>query len=345
MEYVNEVNLNEAIIHILDNNGDEPVYNEYMLELSDETYEYILKHIQKSFKDEELKYAVFNNERNIVKELSQEYLNSQGDFITISKEIAKQLFILMKSNGNIPSCDLIVVSISTEFGPMLALLKMDYVKNYTHNIEFMDDKIGINIIPQFIGLPSGGQRLQKCAFIKPILDENKFDLMVIDKQSKSKEGEDYGSNYFISSFLGCTIIENERDVTRNFIKTAEKWTRNNLKDNAEAAEVVRSSLKKKLREEDKIDINEFSQNVFGESMEVAENFVQYVKEQGVGEHVEVDKQWVENKLKRVRLKIDKDIDVYINEETYDDSSRFEIVRNGDGTINMVIKHIKNYIEK
>lgn len=73
--------------------------------------------------------------------------------------------------------------------------------------------------------------------------------------------------------------------------------------------------------------------------------MQYVKEQGVGDHVEVDKQWVENKLKRVRLKIDKDIDVYINEETYDDSSRFEIVRNGDGTINIVIKHIKNYIEK
>ncbi|MFT8313352.1 MAG: nucleoid-associated protein [Clostridium sp.] len=345
MEYINEVNLNEAIIHVLDNNGDEPVYNEYTLELSDETYEYILKHIQKSLKDEELKYAVFNSERNIVKELSQEYLSGQGDFITVSKEIAKQLFILMKSNGNIPSCDLIVVSISTEFGPMLALLKMDYVKNYTHNIEFLENKIGINIIPQFIGLPSGGQRLQKCAFIKPILDENSFDLMVIDKQSKSKEGEDYGSNYFISNFLGCTVVENERDITRNFIKTAEKWTRNNLKDNAEAAEVVRSSLKKKLKQEDKIDINEFSQDVFGESKDVAENFVQYVKEQGVGDHVEVDKQWVENKLKRVRLKIDKDIDVYINEETYDDSSRFEIVRNGDGTINIVIKHIKNYIEK
>jgi hypothetical protein len=345
LEYINEVNLNEAIIHVLDNNGDDPVYNEYTLDLSDETYEYILKHIQKCLKDEELKYAVFNDGRNIVKELSQEYLNGQGEFIDISKQIAKQLFILMKSNGSIPSCDLMVVSISTELGPMLALLKMDYVKNYTHNIEFVDDKIGINILPQFIGLPSGGQRLQKCAFIKPILNDNKIDLMVIDKQNKSKDSDDYGSNYFISNFLGCTIIENERDVTRNFIKTAEKWTRNNLKDNADAAEVVRSSLKKKLKEEEKIDINEFSQDVFGESKDVAENFVQYVKEQGVNEQIDVDKQWVENKLKRVRLKIDKDIDVYINEETYDDNSRFEIVRNGDGTINILIKHIRNYIEK
>lgn len=344
MEYVNEVNLKEAIIHILDNNGEEPVYNEYPLKLIDETYEYIMKHIQKCLKDEELKYAVFNSERNIIKELSQEYLNGQSDLISVSKEVSKQLFKLIKSNGNIPSCDLLMASISTEYGAMIAILKMDYVKNYTHTVDFVNNKIGIDIIPQFIGLPASGQRIQKCAFIKPLKEDNKFDLMVIDKQSKSKD-EDYGSNYFISNFLGCSIIDNERDNTRNFVKAAEKWTQKNLKDNADAAEVVRSSIKKELKTEDNIDINELSQKVFEGNKEVSDNFVEFVKEHGVNENLEVDKQWVENKFKRVRLKIDKDIDIYINEETYGDNSRFEVKRNGDGTINLVIKHVKNYIEK
>ncbi|SMC23779.1 hypothetical protein SAMN02745134_01979 [Clostridium acidisoli DSM 12555] len=345
MEYVNEVNLNGATIHILDNNSEEPVYNEYQLKLMDETYEYILKHIQKCLKDEELKYAVFNNERNIVKDVSMEYFNGKIDLITASKDIANQLFVLMKSNGSIPSCDLMVVSISTEYGLMLAILKMDYVKNYTHSIDFVENKIGINIIPQFVGLPSGGQRLQKCAFIKPLKDENKFDLMVIDKQSKSKDAEDYGSNYFINNFLGCTIVNNERDVTRNFIKTTEKWTRDNLKDNADKAEIVRTSIKKKLKEEDNININELSSEIFGDNAEESQNFVQYAKERGITENVEVDKQWIDNKFKRVRLKIDKEIDIYIDEEAYNDNSKFEIIRNGDGTINMLIKHVKNYIEK
>lgn len=345
MEYVNEVNLNGATIHILDNNSEEPVYNEYELKLVDETYEYILKHIQKCFKDEELKYAVFNSERNIVKDISQEYFNGETDLITTSKEIANQLFVLMKSNGSIPSCDLMVVSISTEYGLMLALLKMDYVKNYTHSIDFVENKIGINITPQFVGLPSGGQRLQKCAFIKPLKDENKFDLMVIDKQSKSKEAEDYGSNYFINNFLGCSIINNERDATRNFIKTTEKWTRDNLKDNADKAEMVRTSIKKKLKEEDNVNINELSQEIFGDNTEESQKFVEYAKERGITDNVEVDKQWVDNKFKRVRLKIDKEIDIYIDAEAYTDNSKFEIVRNGDGTINMLIKHVKNYIEK
>ena len=68
------------------------------------------------------------------------------------------------------------------------------------------------------------------------------------------------------------------------------------------------------------------------------------RQNGIKE-VSVDKAWVEKKLKRVRLKIDKDIDLYINEETYHDNSKFEIQRNGDGSINMIIKHVINYIEK
>lgn len=332
-------------MHILDSNSEEPIYNEYELKLGEETYEYILRHIQKCFKDEELKYAIFNSERNIIKDISREYFSGEINLISASKDIANQLFSLMKSNGGIPACDLMIVSISTEYGPMLSILKMDYIKNYTHSIDFVENKIGINIVPQLVGLPSGSQKLQKCAFIKPISEENKFDLMVIDKQSKSKNAEDYGSNYFINNFLGCNIINNERDLTRNFLNAAEKWTRDNFKGNADKAETIRTSIKKKFKEEDSIDINELSKDILGEDEEEVKNFVQFVKDSGVTENLAIDKKWVENKFKRVRLKIDKEIDIYINEEAYGDSSKFEIIRNGDGTINMVIKHVKNYIEK
>ena len=92
------------------------------------------------------------------------------------------MFILMRSKGSIPSCGLVVVSFTTEFGPILGIFKMDYIKNYVHTIQFVDDKLGIDIVPQFTGLPGSSQRVQKCAFIKPVRQENKFDLMVIDKK-------------------------------------------------------------------------------------------------------------------------------------------------------------------
>ncbi|KOA20775.1 nucleoid-associated protein NdpA [Clostridium homopropionicum DSM 5847] len=345
MEYINDITINEAVIHILDNNSDEPILNEYTLDLNEEIYKFLYKHIQKNLADEELKYALFNKERNIVKDLSQEFLNGENNFLEISKELARQLFILMRSKGNIPSCDLVLASISTEYGPLLGIIKMDYTKNYVHTIEFIENKIGINIVPQFTGLPTSGQRIQKCAFIKPIREENTFDLMVIDKVNKGSNNEEYGSNYFIASYLGCTVFDNERDMTKNFINSAEKWTRVNLKENAEAQENVRSTLKKKLREEEEIDVKEVAEELFKNQNDAKENFVNYLVEQGGSEKISVDKEWIEKKFNRVRLKIDKDIDLYINNETYHDNSKFEIIRNGDGTINMVIKHVSNYVEK
>lgn len=345
MEYINEININSAIIHILDNNADEPIFNEYCLDLNEEIYNFIFKHIQRCLKDEELKYGVFNKERNIVKELSQEFLNGENSLINISKEIATQLFILMRSKGNIPSCDLLIVSFTTEVGPFLGLFKMDYIKNYMHNIECLDGKIGIGIVPQFTGLPASTSRIQKCAFIRTINPENNYDLLVIDKNSKSKENEEYGTNYFIDNYLGCNIVANERDNTKQFVKTVEKWTQNMLSENAEKQENVRREIKKRLKEDESIHIESLSEEIFSSDEEMKNNFRIFAKENGIDNDIKLDKQWIDKKLKRVRLKIDKDIDLYISEEAYNDVNRFEIERVGDGSINMIIKHIKNYIEK
>lgn len=345
MEYINEININEAIIHILDSNGEEPILNEYSLELNEDIYFFVYKHIEKCLKDDELKYGKFNLGRNIVKEVVQDYLSgTDNDLVKLSKELARQLFIIMKSNVNIPSGDLIITSIITDQGPMIGILKMDYVKNFTHEVQFIDEKIGIGIVPQAAGLPGSGQKIQKAAFIKPIKEDEKYNLMILDKQKSSKEDE-YGANYFINTFLGASIVTNERDMTRTFVKAAENWTRKNITEDAGKAEEIRTAIKTKLKEEDTINIDDFSAELFTEQPQVKEEFSNYIKQQGLNEEVAVDKTWVEKKMKRVRLNIDKQIDLYINEETYHDSSKFEIKRNGDGTINLVVKNVINYMEK
>lgn len=346
MEYINDINIQEAVIHIVDSNAEEPILNEYSLELNEDIYNFLYKHIEKCFKDEELKYAIFNPERNIVKEVVQDYLNGiDSDLIALSKELARQLFIIMKGNVNIPASDLIIVSLITDQGPMIGILKMDYVKNFTHQVEFIENKIGIGIVPQSAGLPASSQRIQKAAFIKPIRENQAYNLMVIDKQRKSKDEEEYGANYFISNFLGCSIVNNERDMTKTFLKATENWTRSNIIEDADKAERIRTAVKTKLKEEDKINIDELSNELFKEEPQIRGDFSNFVKSHGLEDEVAIDKQWVEKKLKRVRLKIDRDIDLYINEEAYHDDSRFEIQRNGDGSINMIIKHVINYLEK
>lgn len=345
MEYINDININEAVIHILDGNSNEPVLNEYRLELNEDVYKFLYKHIEKCLKDDELKYAKFNPERNIVKDVVQDYLNgADNDLIELSKELARQLFIIIQTNENIPSADLIVASIITDQGPMIAILKMDYVNNFTHEIQFIDKKIGVSLVKQNAGLPGSGQKVQKAAFIKPIRDGEIYNIMVLDKQKASKKDE-YIANYFINTFLGAGIITNERDMTKTFVKATESWTRKNVTDNAEKAEEIRTAIKDKLDQNESINIGDFANEIFRENPQVREDYTNYIKSQGLKDEVAVDKTWVDKKMKRLRISIDKEIDIYINKEAYEDKNKFEIIRNGDGSINMIIKNVINYIEK
>ncbi|NLZ47865.1 MAG: nucleoid-associated protein [Clostridiales bacterium] len=344
MDYVSEIKIMEAIVHVLDRNSDEPILNEFPLELNDDLYKFVLKHVERALKDEELKLARFNSDDGVVKKVVDGFLEGQHSLIEVSQELARLLFAIMKSNEEIQSCDLMVVSLSTEFGPMVALFKMDYVKNYIHKIEFVDNKMSIKIIPQTTGLPVSSQKIQKCAFIKAWTENMDYDLLVIDKQGKKSSEEESASKFFINDFLNCTIIDSSRDLTKRFLNATETWTRANTVNDAAKAEEIRSTIKKTLMEEDNIDIKELSNNIFQNESE-KQAFVDFVAAQGIEEKLPVDKQWVEKKLKRVRLKIDKEIDLYIDSSVYHDNSKFEIIRNGDGSINMIIKHIKNYIEK
>ena len=43
--------------------------------------------------------------------------------------------------------------------------------------------------------------------------------------------------------------------------------------------------------------------------------------------------------------MDKDIDLYIDVDTYNDKERFKITKNGDGTVDIVLKNIRSFTEK
>jgi hypothetical protein len=344
MEYINDINIQEAVIHVLDSNGEEPILNEYKLELNEDVYKYLYKHIEKSLKDEELKYAKFNEERNIVKELVQDYLDGvDHDLINISKELATQLFVIMKGNINICSCDLIIVSLITDQGPMVGILKMDYIRNFTHKIDFIENKIGVDLVAHSTGLPASSQKIEKAAFIKPIRKDREFDLLILNKKKKKPDDEEYGANYWINNFLGCLEVVNERDETRNFINLSERWIRQTCSDDAAEAEKIRTQIRKQLEEEETINVNDFAEKAIkGDGF--ADNFKMFMAAH-VSEEIKVDKIYAEKKIDKIKLKIDKDIEINIGKEAYEDISRFEISKNGDGSINMTIKNIVNYLEK
>jgi len=345
MDKIRDIAITEAILHVLDKNADEPVLNDYMMDLNEESYKFILSHIEKVLKDENLKYASFKSKDTAVKEVSQDYLNGLVNLKTVSGEIAKSLFEIMQSNDSIPSCDLLVVSFTTEFGPMVGILKIDYIKQYTHKIDIVDNNIGIGLMSNRTGL-SASKKVQKCAFIKPIRADQDYDLLVLDKgTTKESDDEEYGANYFIENFLGCLIKENDRDTTRKFMSAVELWTRSNLKDEAAKAENIRSSIRNRLIVDDNIDIYDIANRMIPSyEPEVKKDFIAYLQALDIEKFV-IDKEYVEKKFSKLKIQISSDIELNISDYAYRNSSDFAIQDNGDGSIHMIIKNIQNYVEK
>ncbi|TDT60902.1 nucleoid-associated protein [Fonticella tunisiensis] len=343
MRNIKNIDIKKAVIHILDNNMDEPVLSEAELEINDDISEFLIRHIMKTSSDDEAKCAVFNEGRNVIKEIAEDTINRQDTFLENSREIAKYFFRSMKSNSNIPSGDLVICLFNCEYGITLGILKLDYNKTYIHSIDYKDDKMIISVLPQMIGLPGGGQKLQKCAFIN-FLQEN-YNLLVLDRQS-SKDNESGIAAYLLNDLLNCIVLSDRRERTRTLLKTSEKWIRENLKEDADKAEKVRNVVSRTLKSDDVINIETMAHYAFDDHPELKEDYLNTLRDVGFEDReVPIDREWADKKLKRKRLKIDKDIEIYINSSVYEDSDRFEIKRNGDGTINIVIKHIRNYIEK
>ncbi|MEG2811678.1 MAG: nucleoid-associated protein [Clostridium sp.] len=340
MRNIKDITIEKAIIHIIDSTMEEPILNSRELYLNEDTLEFIGKHIAKASSDEEAKYAVFNGENNI-KEMCRRIIYESDAFIDVSKEIANIVFNQTKANGLIPSGDLIVVKFNCEYGRMLAIMKMIYNKTYIHSIDYVEDEMIIDIKPQFIGLPDTMQKLQKCALIN---FEDEYEALIVNRPTR-QEKDAKTLNTFSDEIMKCSLVDDKRDHTKTFAVNTEKWVRENLKEDAGKAEEFRREITSVLKNNDVIDIKEVATTIIPDE-ELAQNFVETIKDSGINkEKIEVDREWVEKKLKRKKLKIDKDMEIYINSEAYNDINRFQIKKNGDGTIDIIIRQVRNYFEK
>ncbi|QEK11904.1 nucleoid-associated protein [Crassaminicella thermophila] len=346
MRNTDAVIIKKAIVHILDRNADAPILTDFEQEVQEDIHEFLEKHIIKSLQDEENKKAKFRGGLSIVKDACLEIFRDEEQFVKCSQEIANQLFKAMKSNNNISSADLVVCLYTASDKNYIGILKLDYKKSFIHEIEYVDDKFKISIVPQMISLPGMSQRLQKCAFVKEINEDDEYDLIVLDNQVYGKDEDAEIARFFVNNFLNCNVLIDNRDKTKLFKKVTEKWTRKNLKEDIEKAQEVREEAIASLKNCAEIDLEKFTQNVFGNDVEMQQNFIQHLDQEGLKlEAFDIDKSWVEKKMKKRIMKTDTGIEIKGEYEDLEDKMKFEIVRNGDGTINIIIKNVRSFQER
>lgn len=341
MSKITEFEIEEGIIHILDINGDEPLLNDVCIDLSREEINlFLTKHVEKILKDEELNFGKFYQNPKFLDDINLFFLGEKN-LIDISKDISKEFFELIGNISNVPSCDLLFLKLKTELGYSLCILKLDYIKSYIHKIDYVENKMKIDIIPQYIALPNASQKVMKACFF---FEESHMDyeILYLDKSYRTLSEN---LNFFKEDFLKVSRVYSNYSKTKDLITVTEKWTRKNIKDDADKAYSVREAFRDKLENEETLSVSALARHIFSGNENEIENFVDFVSSNGLEGEINVHKEYIDKKYERIRLKVDKDIDLYINKESYYDINRFEVKKNGDGSLTMVIKYIMNYHEK
>ena len=332
--------IHKFIIHVLDKENESPILNDFEGRVSPEVDKFFQKVINRVAKDDDLRKAVFKNYNdNLVRNCCEQIIYDENTFLQNSKEIAAYLFEVMKINSDLESCDLAICLYTVKDEKYVGIVKLDYKRLYTHSIELLDDKFNIQMVSNEIGIPETGRRKQ-AAIIGTSGINDDYQLRVLDKDAE-KEGSD---SKFVSEFLGADKVDDDNYKTKVFKNSAETWITNALSNNIKKAEDIRSVLNYTLKEKQEINVEDFVENTLDDE-ELKESFKEHMIDKGLEESFNVDKKWVEKKLKKRSIKTDNGFDIKGNLSDFEDPMKYSVRQNENGTIDIVIKNVSFYEEK
>lgn len=331
--------VHKYVVHVLDKSSDVPLLNDYEGKISQEVDKFISGLIKKVVKDDDLRKAVYKNyDENILNRCCEQIIYNEDTFLENSKEIASYLFNVMSTNADMESCDLLICTYTIKDERYVGIMKLDYKKLFTHHIEFEGDKFNINLMKNEIGIPET-QKPKQCIIGYACGKNDEWQLRVLDKIG----AKDSIETSFVKEFAQAELVEDDKYKTKVLKNKAETWITNGLSNNIKKAEDARSVLNYMLKEKEEVDVQELSRDIF-DNVDIADEFVQALEDEGVSGEIVLDKKWVEKNLKKRSIKTDTGFDIKGDLSNFDDPMKYSVKQNPDGSIDITLKNLK-YIEE
>lgn len=334
-----EVSLHHAIVHILDSTVGMPVLSDAVLEHGSDFGDFLRGHIVRIINSDEIKSCSFETQESPVYALLKEW--DEENFVSISQEIAKELYTIMNQNIDIPPADLVVVSYRAQDKPYLAVLKMNYRTSYTHMTS--SDPWGNNndIIKQKAILPGDTQKLQEAAFIN--LED--YNIQLIEKKY---EVNGVKTNYFSELFLRCRgslSPKTKLDIVSRAVENVQKKYYNES-EQFEVRMETKRIINQELSENGSLDVPEVINKIFRDNVQMKEEVNERLDKYHLTEApVAPQNPNTTKKFEKQHLLTDTGIEIKIPMEEYNNKESVEFITNQDGSISVLIKNIGSIVSK
>lgn len=225
MRLTTQIKVEKVILHLLHRDQPKPQLSQVPIPAGSDPriFAYFQEHIENSLQDEQARIASFLDLQKEPATTCAQLLGGGLGFVEGSQGLANRLHSILLGNRRISSGDLVVClyrgRIRDREGSFLALMKMDPGTGF-RQVRRRDAEgrfyLTFDIEDQI--MPTLGERLQKCAFIRPLEPRRpKYDLLVLDRQIRTAAGPQV-ARFFTEDFLGVREILTPEEAARTLYR-------------------------------------------------------------------------------------------------------------------------------
>ena len=334
-----DVYITKSILHILDSQVGLPVLSEQEHPKSTETEFFLGEHLKRLLEDPEVKECIFLEDReNPIRKIIESYQRDTDKFLSMSKELAQSLYDYMTKNPEVPSSDLAVVAFCQNDREYLGILKFNYKKTFTHEVNHQE-KGNINSIIQYQRtIANSNQRIEE-GFIVDLED-----LKILLKEKKVKINDE--KIYYLSQkFLLSKGKPSDKEKMAIINKTNKEVLKKHYDNDFKKTTDLKKAMVENLTESDELEIEEISEKVFRDNPEAQKDYRESIEKRGLTEpRVKLAPKTSEKVLKKQKIITEEGIELHVPVEYLDDR-KVKFLNNGDGTIKIEINDITSILNK
>lgn len=332
------LDIKKAILHIFDMNSELVIPSGEELDLSaDGIFEYIQKHIEKSFKDSSAVASQMDRECSFAKAL-RGYCEGSVPFKEWSRDMCSLIADQLMLADEQQSVDFIAVDFTLDEEHYVGLMLPNSLTGYTHQIIQEEGSFKNAIIRHYGIMPGVSQKIT--SFV--LVNTNNYHVKYSDKKRMIN-----GENVLIipDRIISCTQSVSPREAVRRVKAAAEKIADSNGESSVEAVSRAKTFLMENAIKSDDLITEELSRAVFPESKAMAEEFRREIKSSGMPDAVTMDREYAARAGRMHKIKTDTGIELSIPSDFFNDLDHVEFINEQNGTISIFIKNIGSIVNR
>lgn len=334
----NNIVVHNTIIHYLNKESEKLILTDYENTSNVDLVKDFKKLFKSVSKNKFSRKGIFEDySNNPIRKYAEEIIYDESKFITNSKKIAEELYETMKIYESIESGCLLVGLFTVNDEKQVGIFKVNFKKSYSKEIKQTDgNKFKMNMVKKDDLLPENMATNQSAIIYSSGVNDD-YHLLVLDKKPEKEQLD----SDFIQKFLNVTKVQDDSYKTKLVKETMDTFIINAFADNVKDGEDVRSILTHTLKNEETITPKELVDILIDdESKKEVITEVLESKMDDLDTEFEIDADWIEKEFKTRTLKTDTGFTLKGKLEDFEDTTKYSLSRNNDGSVNITIKNIK-----